>query len=108
MSLFEENRRVLENLAENGIDLSIIRPVDFSCIFPNQSAAESFARAAEKEGFSTTINVTENEDNPWVVTASRAMTPTCENITSAELRLASFANSHAGSSDGWGFFKADR
>lgn len=106
--MFEENRLVLKDLAKNGVDLSIIRTIDFSCVFSNQSAAESFARAVEKDGFSTVISVIENKDDQWDVTATMAMMPTCEEITAAESRLASFARFNGGSSDGWGFLEAER
>ncbi|RYE58256.1 MAG: hypothetical protein EOP18_01470 [Rhizobiaceae bacterium] len=46
----------------------------------------------------------EREENPWDVTVSRALTPTCENITSIEEHLDAVARSYQGRADGWGFF----
>ena len=56
------------------------------------------------EGFATTIKEVERESDPWDVTASEKMTPTCETITDTEKRLDALARSYQGRADGWGFF----
>ena len=56
------------------------------------------------EGFSTTVEEVEREEDPWDVTASREVIPTCATITDTEERLGALARSHQGRADGWGFF----
>jgi hypothetical protein len=100
MSLFEENAAILRNMEADGSDLGPSRSIDFSHVFPNQASANAFARAAEQEGFSTTIEEVEREEDPWDVTASKDMTPTYENITDTEERLHALAQTHQGRADG--------
>ena len=109
MSLFEENAAILRNLEADGRDLGTPRSIDFSHVFANQASADAFARAAEREGFSTSVEQVESEEYPWKefpwdVTASKQMTPTCNNITDTEERLCALAQTHQGRADGWGFF----
>jgi len=104
MSLFEENAAILRNIEADGGDLRLCRSIDFSHTFPTQALANAFARAAEREGFCTTVEEAEREENPWDVTAAKDMVPTCENITDTEQRLHGLAQTHQGQADGWGFF----
>ena len=99
MSSFEENAEVLRELASKGLDLGPARLVDFSHVFPDRASAEAFAREAEREGFATAME----EVVEWDVTASKAMVPTCKNITEAELNLDVHACRYGGRADGWGF-----
>eukprot|EP01037_Dinobryon_pediforme_P017751 gene17751-17967_t len=103
MTLFEEDAAVLKDLEARGSDLGPSRLIDFSHVFPDRASAESFALEAERAGFLTDIEEVERDENPWDVTASRHMSPTCENITEAEARLDALARAHHGRADGWGF-----
>lgn len=105
MSLFEENAAILRNMEVEGSDLGPSRFVDFSHIFPDRASADAFAREAEQEGFSTTVGEVDREEDPWDVTASKDMVPTCENITNTEEHLHALAQAHQGRADGWGFFR---
>lgn len=104
MSLFEENAAILRNMEAAGTDLRASRPIDFSHIFPDRPSADAFAREAKREGFSTRVEESEHEEDPWDVTASKDTTPSCANITDAEERLHGLAQAHRGRADGWGFF----
>lgn len=106
MSLFEENAAVLRNLEAYYGDLGSPRSIDFAHVFPDRASADAFAREAEREGFTTVVKEVEQEKDPWDVTVSKEMTPTCENITDTEERLDALARSHQGRADGWGFFEA--
>lgn len=88
----------------DGSDLKTSRPVDFSHVFPNRACADAFARQAHEEGFATIVEEVEHEDEPRDVTASKEMTPSCENITSTEEHLDSLVRALCGRADGWGFF----
>lgn len=101
MSLFDENAAILR---KDGRDLAPPRSIDFSHVFPDRASADAFAREAEKEGFAAAVEEIDREEDPWDVTASKEMTPTCGNITDTEKRLDALARSHQGRSDGWGLF----
>jgi hypothetical protein len=103
MSLFEENAEVLRRFAADGIDLGRPRRIDFSLVFRDRTTADDFARAADPEGFSTVVEVTDRTEGPWEVTASRKMSPTSEAITAWETRLDALAGRFGGRADGWGF-----
>ena len=104
MSLFEQNATILRNIEAGGGDLGPPRSVDFSHVFPDRDSATAFAREAERQGFSTSVEEVEREEEQWDVTASREMVPTCENITDTEVDLGALAQAHGGRADGWGFF----
>ncbi len=103
MSLYEENARVLSDLASKGRDLESPRLIDFAHLFPDRSSAQDFADEAKQEDFAVEIREYGEEPGSWDATASKVMVPTCENITEAEERLASIAEKHGGCPDGWGF-----
>jgi hypothetical protein len=103
MSLFDENAWVLQDMESKGSDLGPPRLIDFSHVFPDQASANAFAQDAQLEGFSTAVEEVDREIDPWDVTASQEMTPTCENITDTEERLDALARLYQGRADGWGF-----
>ncbi len=111
MSLLKENTAILQRMESEGRDLEPARPVDFAHLFPDQASAEAFAKDADLKGFSTKIEHREtdgewlgNSELKWDVTASKEMSPTCENITDIEELLGAMARLHRGRADGWGFF----
>ena len=105
MSLFEENDAILRKMESDGSDLGPPRSIDFSHVFPDRASADTFASEVEKEGFASTVEEVEREEDPWDVTVSKSMTPTCGNITETEERLDALARLYQGRSDGWGFFR---
>ncbi|MFH1795552.1 MAG: ribonuclease E inhibitor RraB [Pseudomonadota bacterium] len=113
MSLLKENAAILQRIESEGRDLGPTRPIDFAHLFPDQASAEAFAKDADLRGFSTKIEHRETDGEwlddselKWDVTASREMSPTCENITDTEELLGAMARSYGGRADGWGFFNA--
>ncbi len=105
MSLFEENAAILRKFQSEGSDLGPPRSIDSCHVFPDKASAEAFAREAEMEGFSIAVEEVERQENPWDVTASKKMSPTCGAITDTEVRLGAVARSYQGRPDGWGFFR---
>ncbi|NTF40850.1 hypothetical protein A6U86_14415 [Rhizobium sp. AC27/96] len=104
MSLFEDNATILRKIESDGNDLGSPRSIDFCHIFPDKISADAFAQVAETEGFAIAVEEVERETNPWDVTVSKEMTPTCSAITDTEERLDALARSYQGRADGWGFF----
>lgn len=109
MSLFEENAEILRNMAADGSDLGPPRLIDFSFVFPDQASADAFALEVGREDFATSVKEVVDEEypseDPWDVTASKVMVPTCETITDIEERLDALAESYRGRADGWGFLR---
>ncbi len=106
MSLFEENAAILAALKAEGHDLARPHAVDFSHLFDDRASADTFALAAQGQGFSMRVESYEPEPGRWDVTASRVMEPSCRNITDVEAQLSEVAGRHGGCSDGWCFFDA--
>ncbi len=79
------------------------RTVDFSHIFETQSDAIAFIRSCAEEGYAAE-DTTDDEMQHFDVTVSKAMTPSCPNITEVEEVLGKLAARHNGRSDGWGFW----
>jgi len=103
MSLFDENAEILRQIEARGSDLGPSRPIDFSYVFPDQASADAFAKAAEHLGFYISVRKVERDEDPWDVTASKDMVPTCAKLTETEERLNALAQTHLGRADGWGF-----
>ncbi|MGA1830445.1 ribonuclease E inhibitor RraB [Rhizobium wenxiniae] len=102
MSLLDENTAILMKFVAEGKDLSYIRVVDFSHLFPDPASANRFAAEAEAEGFKIAIDRSHSPEDPWDVTASKVMFPSAVAITEAETRLSALAELHQGYADGWG------
>ncbi|MBB3226488.1 hypothetical protein FHW69_001078 [Luteibacter sp. Sphag1AF] len=99
----DENQAVLDQMVEQGDDLSIPREFDFSVIFTSEENALEFAvhllRSDMKVSFS---EYEESEEFPWQVQVHPYMLPTIENITGFETLLAEGAHPLGGENDGWG------
>ena len=65
-------------------------------------SAEAFAEKARRLDFEATVYQTDRKENPWDVTVSMQMAPTCQNITDTEEQLDAIAREHGGRADGWG------
>ncbi len=105
MSLLDENRAVLAQIAEAGSDLTEPRQIDFEHVFPNEQSALAFANLGSANGYST--NVWLNEEGEWNVTANATLLPTAEEITRVEELLDQLAQSNSGKADGWGFYRTN-
>ena len=105
MSSFEENlnREILQRMREGGDSLLTPRPIDFSHVFPDESAATAFSAAMESQGFTTVLEETGCESElPWDVVVTISMIPDLQALTATELDLNIAAAAHRGRADGWG------
>ncbi len=99
----DENGQVLQQMAEQGDDLSVPREIDFAVIFPSEEAALKFALRLLKSGQKVSFSeYEENDELPWQVLAHPYMEPTHENICGYEDLLAEEADTLGGRNDGWG------
>lgn len=103
MSLFDENAEILMQFVSEGRDLSYVRLIDFSHLFPDFASAKGFAAVAEAEGFKIAVEQSHSRKGIWDVTASKVMLPSADAITESEAWLDVLAHLHQGYADGWGF-----
>lgn len=89
------DRRVCRQLAEHGDDPQAERPVDHFVRFESEESAEAFAKAAQAQGFSASI-----EDNN--VSLQRADRTELEHIHEVAWAVIELADEHDGDYDGWG------
>lgn len=103
MSLFDENSAILMKFVAEGKDLSHVRLIDFSHLFPDIASANRFAAEAKAEGFKIAVDQSHSQKSTWDVTASKIMLPSAGAITESEAQLSALAELHRGCADGWGF-----
>ncbi|MBF5089684.1 MULTISPECIES: ribonuclease E inhibitor RraB [unclassified Novosphingobium] len=103
VTLFDENAEVLRGMRDRGVDLDVERTVDFSHIFPTERDAHNFIQACSKAGFAA-VKTTVADMDDFDVTVSKAMTPSCVQISETEDLLGKLASRHNGRADGWGFW----
>ncbi|MCX9000020.1 ribonuclease E inhibitor RraB [Rhizobiaceae bacterium BDR2-2] len=82
MSLLGENSTILMQFVAKGKDLSYVRLIDFSHLFPDFASANRFA--AEAEGFKIAVGQSHSPKGTWDVTASKVMLPSAGAITESE------------------------
>ncbi|KUR77964.1 ribonuclease E inhibitor RraB [Novosphingobium sp. Fuku2-ISO-50] len=104
MALLEENTAYLKEFAADGLDLTLVRAVEFAHVFPSEAEAASFAEAAAGEGIDIDVLEPEDEVDPWEVAVTIELVPTPEAISEIEARLEALAQSFNGESDGWGLY----
>lgn len=101
MSVFEENREILQRFADQGTDLGAPLLVDFEHVFPDLASARAFCAGIPDKA---EIRVEHrDEDDQWDARVSMTMLPSCEEITRIEIALAERAEAFGGYADGWGF-----
>src|SRR5262245_39348145 len=99
----DANGDVLRRMEAQGDDLSCPRNVEFTVVFPNESAARQFADHFSALGFAVSTEHTQTVENfPWDVVVVKHMTPAHEEIGAFENSLESVAVRFGGHNDGWG------
>jgi Regulator of ribonuclease activity B len=99
----DENGEVLRRMQGDGDDFTKSRDIDFSVVFPSESAAEEFADQFRRSGLKVAVQEWEGErELPWDVTVTRYMLPTHAGITEVEEKLEDVAAPLGGRNDGWG------
>ncbi|WP_428334036.1 ribonuclease E inhibitor RraB [Novosphingobium sp.] len=104
MALLEENIAYLKEFASDGLDLTVVRAVEFAHVFPSEAEAEAFAKAAAGDGVDVDVLEPEDEVDPWEVAVTIELVPTAGAITDIEIRLETLAQGFNGESDGWGLY----
>ena len=101
----DENGDILRRMLRDGDDFTKPRDIDFSVVFPSDSAAEEFAEHFFRLGFKISVQKSDcKPELPWDVTVTNFMLPTHDGITKFEETLEGVAARFGGRNDGWGCF----
>ena len=101
----DDNGDVLRRLEGQGDDLTKSRNIDFSVVFPIESAAERFAKHFRAQGVTASVYFAEEmKEFPWNVNVAKNMTPSHQEISDFETLLQGVAETLGGHNDGWGCF----
>ncbi len=99
----DDNGKMLQAMAESGIDLTKSLDVDFFLVFEDKRDAESALEdlvAREEEG---ELEINFNEElEKWELIVTLNMVPEYEAIVAREVALNEFASEYDGMTDGWG------
>ncbi|MCL1036641.1 ribonuclease E inhibitor RraB [Shewanella submarina] len=99
----DDNGKMLQAMAESGIDLTKSLDVDFFLVFEDKRDAESALEdlvAREEEG---ELEINFNEElEKWELIVTLNMVPEYEAIVAREVELNEFASEYDGMTDGWG------
>lgn len=101
----DDNGDVLRRMEAQGDNLGMPRNIDFTVVFPDETAAERFAEHFRKQGYAVSVEFAETEkDLPWDVVVVKSMTPSHREIGDFETTLQEIADTLGGRNDGWGCF----
>lgn len=99
----DENGDVLWQMALDGDDLTEIREIDFTLIFPDQSLAEQSALHLLRQEQKVSLYQEDEEgDLLWEVVVHITMPPDYAEIVEIETWLKQVALQFSGQYDGWG------
>ncbi|MCF1427196.1 MAG: ribonuclease E inhibitor RraB [Shewanella sp.] len=99
----DDNGKMLQAMAESGIDLSKALDVDFFLVFDDKRDAESALEdlVTREEQGELEINFNEELDK-WELIVTLNMVPEYNVIVEREVALNDFASEYDGMTDGWG------
>jgi hypothetical protein len=101
----DDNGDVLRRMEAEGDNLSLPRNIDFTVVFPDESAAERFAGHFREQGFTASVEHAETvKELPWDVIVVKYMVPSHQEIGDFETALQEVAGTLGGRNDGWGCF----
>lgn len=96
------NRDVLQRMADSGMNMSSMVPVDFCHHFHSKADAQKMASEAGQQSFQV-VSIEPNESiGGFDVYIQAELVPTLDTINSMEQKLAKIAEQHNGFADGWG------
>ena len=101
----DDNGDLHRRLKEDGDDLSKPRDIDFTVVFPEETAAHAFADEIRLLGYQVEVERTATAERlPWDPRVLRNMVPTHEAISEFQGRLEQAASQRGGRNDRWGCF----
>lgn len=101
----DDNGDALRRMEAEGDNLTRPRNVDFTVVFPEESAAEGFAEHFRGQGYEASVELAETvKEFPWDVVVVKHMIPSHQEIGDFETTLQEVADTLGGHNDGWGCF----
>jgi regulator of RNase E activity RraB len=98
----QQDARVIENLRQNGADVTKVHDIDFYLIFTNQSDATASAEKLRLIGYQVGSVSQTTSAKQWEVHAKRKMIPELGAIQATTRSLQTLAGARGGYYDGWG------
>ena len=99
----DDNGKMLQAMADAGIDLSNALDVDFFLVFEDQRDAESALEELGKSDLEGEIELLLNDESgKWELIVCLNMVPAYSTIVEQEINLHEFAQEFGGVTDGWG------
>lgn len=93
---------VIENLRQNGADVTKVHDIDFFLVFTRQPDAIATAEKAQRLGYKVVSIGQASETRQWEVHAKRKMVPELGAMQATTRTLQALAEARGGYYDGWG------
>jgi hypothetical protein len=101
----DENGKTLRRMESEGDDLTRPRDIDFTIVFAEETAAQTFCKQIDTAGYAVSMELAETvKDFPWDVIIVKHMKPSHQGIADFESLLQGYAEKLGGHIDGWGCF----
>ncbi|MEW6992338.1 ribonuclease E inhibitor RraB [Colwelliaceae bacterium 6441] len=98
----DNNGDALWQMLQDGDDLTQVREIEFSVIFPTEELALKFGHLLlENNQKLSFCSYQENEDFPWEITAYPEMAATYENLSAYQHLIVTSSEPLQGQFDGW-------
>ena len=94
------DKSVIDELAENGDDLTTPRPIEHLAVFPNKEAAMKFVQWLREAGFELMEDPSKN-DGEWYVEFSQDAVPEIDEVYEQSSAATQAAEDLGGEYDGW-------
>ena len=95
----DPDEAMLQQLKEQGLDLSKPQTIQFFIAFPSQFTADKAAIRIKKSGFRVTIITSKRLD--WVCRATKKMVPELSAIRNFQTEFGPLINTYSGKYHGW-------
>jgi regulator of RNase E activity RraB len=98
----QQDGRVIENLRQNGADVTKVHDIDFYLVFTRQSDATATAEKIRLLGYKVVDIKQTSNAMQWEVHATRKMVPELKAMQATTRGLQALAEARGGYYDGWG------
>lgn len=98
----QQDAQVIENLRQNGADVTKVHDIDFYLVFTTQSDATATAEKMRLLGYKVIGVHQTSTSKPWEVHAKRKMVPELAAMQATTRALQTLAEARGGGYDGWG------
>jgi regulator of RNase E activity RraB len=97
----QQDAEVIENLRQNGGDVTKVHDIDFYLVFSRQADALAAAQEIRVLGYKVVGVDRSSTTKQWEIHAKRNMVPALEAMRATTRTLQALAEAHGGYYDGW-------